>query len=100
MRTYINKKLYDTRGNIMISTIHPGIFTCIGICAVMLIGVMGKKTIITLFKRGIVGVSLIIAINLVVPETLEIGINFITIGCTSLLGVPGVVMLYIINLMI
>lgn len=81
----------------MISTIHPGILICLGICLMMLIGAMGRETIFGLLKRAIIGTSLIIAINLFVPDILKIGINGLTIGCTSLLGIPGVIMLYLVR---
>lgn len=50
--------------------------------------------------RGAVGVSLMIAINIFLPEALQIGINLLTIGCTAILGIPGVAMLYLISFII
>lgn len=81
----------------MLKGIHPVILGCIGFCLLLLVGVMGRQTILNMVKRIVIGICCIIAINLLLPETFRVGVNLLTMGCTSLLGMPGVVMLYLIG---
>lgn len=84
----------------MITDIHPIILICIGLCTFMLVCAMGKEFLLTLFGKMLIGIIMILGINMVVPETLTVGINLITILCTGILGIPGVITLYLINLII
>lgn len=84
----------------MMSNIHTIILMCLGLCIILLCSVVGMKTILNLLVRGAVGLSLIIAINIFMPEALRIGINLLTMGCTTVLGIPGIVMLYLIGFII
>lgn len=84
----------------MLEGIHPVILGSIVFCLLLLISILGKKTIVNMIKRMVIGSCCIIAINLLLPETFRIGVNLLTVGCTSLLGIPGVVMLYLIEFML
>lgn len=81
----------------MVSSVHPIILVCIGLCTVMLICAMGKRFLVDFFGKMLVGLALILGINLIVPETFAIGINIITMVCAGILGIPGVIMLYLIS---
>lgn len=75
------------------------IFICIGICVMILIGLLFEKQIVTLLINGVSGVVVMYCINSILPAY-AIGINLLTIGTVTLLGLPGVVTLYIIKLII
>ena len=75
------------------------IFICIGICVMILIGLLFEKQIVTLLINGVSGVVVMYCINSILPAY-AIGINLLTMGTVTLLGLPGVVTLYIIKLII
>lgn len=83
---------------------YSGGIIIIAMCGlVLLIGGLRKKNIIIInfILRGVMGILAIYGINmfLVWKETgLEIGINYLTIGITTLLGIPGILLLYGVNL--
>jgi pro-sigmaK processing inhibitor BofA len=81
-------------------SVDPIIMIFIGICIIMLFWVLAKDMIMTIIIRSIVGILLIIFINSFVPVQQQVGINFISILCSGALGIPGVVMLYILNYLI
>ena len=68
----------------------------ITICALMLIWSIWKKEVLTLIVKIGVGMIIIWIVNIIFP-TIAIGINAITIGVAGILGVPGIIMLYIIQ---
>ncbi|MEG1637245.1 MAG: pro-sigmaK processing inhibitor BofA family protein [Cellulosilyticaceae bacterium] len=84
----------------MIGNIHPIILICIGLCMLMLICVMGKDFLLKFLGKILIGVVIILVMNRVLPETLAVGINFITMLCMGALGIPGVIMLYLVNFLI
>lgn len=75
------------------------IFICIGICVMILIGLLFEKQIVTLLINGVSGVVVMYCINSILPAY-AIGINLLTMGTVTLLGLPGVATLYIIKLII
>lgn len=76
--------------------IHPAILICMGICFMILLWVLLKEKFIEGIARMIVGGILIYCINSMLPQY-AIGINLISLGCSGVLGIPGVAMLYIVN---
>jgi len=79
--------------------IHPAILICMGICFMILLWVLLKEKFIEGILRMIVGGILIYCINSVLPQY-ALGINGISLGCSGVLGIPGVAMLYIVNAII
>ena len=75
------------------------IFICIGICIMILIGLLFKKQLVSLLFNGVSGIVVIYCINGLFP-IYAIGINGLTIGIATLLGLPGVITLYIITMLI
>ncbi len=66
------------------------------VCILMLIWSIWKKEVLTLIVKVGVGMIIIWTVNLLFP-TIAIGINAITIGVAGILGIPGIIMLYIIQ---
>ena len=81
-------------------SISPIIMFFIGICVVMLIWILAKDIIMTISIRALVGTLLIIFVNSFIPSQHQIGVNFISILCSGVLGIPGVAMLYLFNYLI
>lgn len=75
--------------------VHPILLISLGICILFLLLVLFQEKLISFLIRGILGGLLIYAINLLFPEY-AIGINFFTLGCSGLLGIPGIATLYIV----
>lgn len=76
--------------------INPVILICIGICVMILMWVLFQELFIKLLSRVVIGAIIIYSINEVLPQY-AIGINAMTIGCSGVLGIPGVVMVYILG---
>lgn len=66
------------------------------VCALMLIWSIWKKELLTLALKVVLGMIIIGITNYLIP-TIAIGINAITVGTIGILGIPGVIMLYIIQ---
>ncbi len=75
------------------------IFICIGICIAILVWILFGKQIFNFIINGVAGFIIIYCINGLLP-TYAIGINLLTMGVASLLGIPGIITLYIISMMI
>lgn len=75
---------------------HQVIVGLIIVCAIMLVWSLWKKQLLTLIVKLGIGMIIIWTTNLLVP-TIAIGINAITLGIVGILGVPGIIMLYIIQ---
>ena len=67
---------------------------------VIIIGVIIKRPmgIVKYAVRGIVGVVVIELVNMYVSTNIAVGINELTIGVSTILGLPGVALLYGIRL--
>lgn len=78
---------------------HPVIMLLMGICLLILIWSLFQDVIIKLVLRGIIGGILIVVINTMCPEY-AIGINEWTVGCSGILGIPGLITLYALKLLI
>lgn len=66
------------------------------VCVLMLIWSIWKKELLTFVVKIGVGMIIIWTTNLIFP-TVAIGINAITVGVVGILGIPGIIMLYIIQ---
>ena len=66
------------------------------VCVFMLIWSIWKKQLLTLTAKVGVGMVIIWITNLLLP-TIAIGMNAITLGIVGILGIPGIIMLYIIQ---
>lgn len=66
----------------------------------IIIGVIIKRPmgIVKYAVRGIVGVVVIELVNMYVSTNIAVGINELTIGVSTILGLPGVALLYGIRL--
>ena len=54
-----------------------------------------------LVLNATVGLGLIYGINMLIhAEELKVGLNYVTASVTAILGLPGVAMLYIVNLIV
>lgn len=58
-----------------------------------------KVPISTLIGRVTLGLIIMMIVNYMMPAY-ELGINLITLGCAGVLGIPGVITLYIVNMVI
>ncbi|MDF2879099.1 MAG: sigmaK-factor processing regulatory BofA [Clostridia bacterium] len=79
--------------------IHPAILISMGICIIILLWVLFKEKFVEVTARAIVGGVIIYCINGILPQY-AIGINAMSLGCSGLLGIPGVAMLYIMGMMV
>ncbi len=75
------------------------IFICIGICIVILVWILFGKQLFNLLVNGVAGFIVIYCINGLLPAY-AIGVNILTMGIATLLGIPGVITLYIITMII
>lgn len=79
-------------------------FIIIAMCGlVLLIGAMRRKSeiIINVMLRGVLGTIAIYFINMVLLWQgigIAIGINVVTVATTAVLGLPGMILLYGINI--
>jgi len=62
----------------------------------MLFWSLWKRQLLTIIIKMIIGMAAIGVINLILP-TIAIGINGVTVGVTGILGIPGIIMLYVIQ---
>lgn len=72
------------------------IIAFIFVCVVMLFWSLWKRQVLTIIIKVIIGMAIIWGVNLLIPSR-AIGINGITAGISGILGIPGIVMLYIIQ---
>ncbi|NLI89478.1 MAG: hypothetical protein GX366_03605 [Epulopiscium sp.] len=72
------------------------IIALIFVCVLMLIWSVWRKQLLTVFLKVVVGMGIVWLINLLFLF-IAIGLNGITAGTIAILGLPGIVMLYIIN---
>ncbi|HHX62709.1 MAG TPA: hypothetical protein GX707_18640 [Epulopiscium sp.] len=68
----------------------------IAVCVLMLVWSIWKKELCTIIVKIGVGIIIIWTANLLLPA-IAIGINAITLGIVGILGIPGIIMLYIIQ---
>lgn len=68
------------------------------ICVVALLWEIYEDKLSKLVLRILMGAVVITVVNLILPQY-AVGINLITLGCSGILGLPGVVTLYMIMLL-
>lgn len=66
------------------------------VCVVMLFWSLWKRQVLTIIIKVIIGMAIIWGVNWLLPSR-AIGINAITAGISGILGIPGIVMLYVIQ---
>ena len=62
----------------------------------MLFWSLWKRQVLTIIVKVVVGMAIIWGVNLLLP-TIAVGMNGITAGVTGILGIPGIIMLYVIQ---
>ncbi|MGL4361721.1 MAG: pro-sigmaK processing inhibitor BofA family protein [Cellulosilyticaceae bacterium] len=78
-------------------SIHPVILMSLGICGILLIYVLFEQHVGKFIRRGIIGGISIVIIDLFIPSLVAVGLNIYTIGVACFLGIPGVLILYILK---
>lgn len=78
--------------------IHPVIINCLMVCGVLLVGVIFDEYVLKWIRNGIIGVACIYICDLFLPAIWQVGISGLTVLVTVLLGVPGILMLYLISI--
>lgn len=76
--------------------IHPAIINGFIFCTILLIGVIFDQYLLRWIKNGVIGVVCIYVCDLFLPITWQVGISVLTVLCTALLGIPGILILYLI----
>ena len=94
---YIYKKTFTKGGKEMNMQLICSVF--IVICILALVSIVAKNKIVQLLMRGGIGSVLIVVMNCLLPQYI-IGINFFTIGFSALLGLPGIMTLYILQMIV
>lgn len=69
------------------------------VCGFMLLWSLWKRQLITMVIKGMVGMGIIWTINLLLPA-IAIGLNWITVGISCILGIPGIMMMYVFKVFI
>lgn len=77
--------------------IHPSILIGLAICMGMLVLILFDRYIIKMCVQGIVGVMCVMGINWMIPVAYQVTIDFISIGIMAVVGIPGVILLYILQ---
>lgn len=68
-------------------------------CILILVYDVFKKQLRNIAFNIVVGVIAICIINVLCPE-IKVGLNFITVTTVGAMGIPGIVMLYIIRIIL
>ena len=71
----------------------------VSIGVVLIVWYLFRNIICKIIERLSLGLIIVLIVNCMIPAY-EIGINWITLGCIGILGMPGVMTLYIINMVI
>lgn len=80
--------------------IHPVILKCLIVCMVLLIAVIFDQYLLRWIRNGIIGAVCIYICDLFLPITWQVGVSLFTVIFTALLGVPGILILYLISICI
>ena len=78
--------------------IHPVIVISLLACTVLLVFIIFDQYIVRWIKNGLLGVCCIYVCDLFMPSMWQVGISILSIIIAMLLGVPGVIIMYIINI--
>lgn len=80
--------------------IHPVILKFLIVCAVLLIAVVFDQYLLQWLRNGIIGAVCIYICDLFLPIAWQVGISVFTVIFTALLGIPGILILYLISICI
>lgn len=75
------------------------VWACIGLAVIGLVGEMYKSKWVIWLRRLGVGSLMIIVMNCLVPQYM-ISFNWYTVGFSTLLGIPGVMTLYVMRMLL
>lgn len=78
--------------------VHPIIVNCLIVCGVLLIGVIFDEYVLKWIRNGIIGVTCIYICDLFLPVMWQVGISSLTVLVAALLGIPGVLILYLFSI--
>lgn len=73
--------------------------TSVVICVLMLLSSVTKSKVIGLIGRACMGSIMIVVMNCLLPQYV-IGVSLYTIGFTALLGMPGLMTLYLLQMLL
>ncbi|MEF9958853.1 MAG: pro-sigmaK processing inhibitor BofA family protein [Niameybacter sp.] len=79
--------------------VHPVIMMSLLMCTVLLIGIVFDQYVVKWIKNGLLGVCCICVCDLFIPVMWRVGINLLTVVVAALLGIPGVILMYLFNIM-
>ena len=71
----------------------------VGICILALIGIVTRSKIIGILTRIAISCMMIIVMNCLLPQYM-IAVNLYTVGFSTLLGVPGLMTLYLLQVFV
>lgn len=75
------------------------IIALIFVCGLMLVWSVWRKQLFTIITKVIIGMGIIWGLNLILPA-IAVGMNGITAGIVAILGIPGIIMLYVIQVLL
>lgn len=78
--------------------VHPVIMVSLLMCTVLLVCIIFDQYVIKWIKNGMLGVCCIYVCDLFVPVVWRVGISILTVAVAALIGVPGVIIMYLINI--
>lgn len=77
--------------------IHPALVISLCICGALLVVVVFEEYLTKFLKRGVLGCATILVVDLVMPSSLVLGWSLWTVLGACLLGIPGVVLMYVLK---
>ena len=80
--------------------IHPVIVKCLIVCVILLIAVIFEQYFFHWLKNAIIGGACIYICDLFLPVTWQVGLSIFSVIFTALLGVPGILILYLFSICI
>lgn len=78
--------------------IHPAIINGFIFCIVLLMGVIFDQYLLRWLRNGVLGTICIYVCDLFLPMTWQVGISVLTVLCAALFGIPGILILYLIEI--
>lgn len=78
--------------------VHLVIVNCLIVCGVLLLGVIFDEYVLKWIRNGIIGVACIYICDLFLPVMWQVGISSLTVLVAALLGIPGVLILYLFSI--
>lgn len=75
------------------------IWLALGLCVLGLVGELAKNSIVKWLIRVCFSGLMIIVMNCLLPQY-TVGFNLYTVGFSTLLGIPGLMTLYVVNMIL